>query len=82
MMESMLTTIDNPYNPFTQWQEWLDYDRLMGYNTCGLLARLVSTSDELPEEQQSEDIDDAIARILVLDGTGQYRRVFKEAPTT
>ena len=30
----MLTTSDNPYNPFTQFDEWQMFDSLQGYNTC------------------------------------------------
>ena len=26
MADVMLTTIDNPYNPFTEWNEWLQFD--------------------------------------------------------
>ena len=39
----MVTTVDNPYNPFTEFYEWLSFDIEKGYNTCGLLARLCFT---------------------------------------
>lgn len=25
----LLTTIDNPYNPWTNWDQWYDYDQRM-----------------------------------------------------
>ena len=57
-MASMLTTIDNPYNPYTHWDEWFAYDMSHGYNTCGYLARystLLMTDDEATEERKNEE---------------------------
>ena len=55
----MVTTVDNPYNPFTEFYEWLSFDIEKGYNTCGLLARLCFTSDELSDADQDLDLEDA-----------------------
>ena len=38
--ETMVTTIDNPWNPFTNWDEWYAYDEWHGYHTCSLVDRL------------------------------------------
>ena len=43
----MLTTIDNPFNPFDQFDEWFAYDVSKGYHTCSYLARIAKTSDEI-----------------------------------
>ena len=29
-----ITTFDNPFNPFTQFTEWLLFDKEKGYTTC------------------------------------------------
>jgi hypothetical protein len=50
--EFLLSTKDNPFNPYTQWNEWYAYDERMGYHTSGLLARVIVTSDDLSEEDQ------------------------------
>ena len=72
----MLTTIDNPFNPFTQWDEWFQFDTLKGYNTCGLLARIAKTSDELSESENEKEVDRAIDSILNnVDFIGLYRKV-------
>ena len=72
-MARMLSTVDNPYDPRTAWDEWFNYDTTHGYNTCGLVARLCSSSDSLTEELESEEIENSIDRILHLDGTNFYQ---------
>nr|DAK94045.1 MAG TPA: hypothetical protein [Caudoviricetes sp.]DAM57745.1 MAG TPA: hypothetical protein [Caudoviricetes sp.]DAO34503.1 MAG TPA: hypothetical protein [Caudoviricetes sp.]DAS12624.1 MAG TPA: hypothetical protein [Caudoviricetes sp.]DAW82747.1 MAG TPA: hypothetical protein [Caudoviricetes sp.] len=73
MMARMLSTIDNPYDPRTDWNEWFAFDVVHGYNTCGLLARFVSSSSSLSEELEQEEIENAIDRILKFDGTNFYQ---------
>ena len=31
MEEVRITTIDNPFNPFTEWDEWFNFDLQKGY---------------------------------------------------
>ena len=51
MAEVLLTTLDNPYNPWTDWDSWYNFDIQKGHDTCGKLARLAPSSMEaLPEE--------------------------------
>lgn len=64
--ELMLTTIDNPYDPFVDWDNWLAFDEQNGYFTCGLLARLALTSNALTEEANEMAINHAIEDILNL----------------
>lgn len=74
----MLTTVDNPYDPFTEYDEWSAFDERAGYNTPQYLARIVVTSHELSEEEQNLAIESAIEEIVELNVTGMYRKV--EAP--
>lgn len=76
--DSMLTTIDNPYNPFLQFDEWFAFDESKGYHTCAYLARIAKTSDELSEEDESIAIESAIDEIVNLNILGIYRKVTKE----
>ena len=73
--EIMLTTIDNPFNPFTQYDEWLAFDEQMGYYTNNYLARIANTSFELSESEENEEIDNAINEIVRLDPFLMYRKV-------
>lgn len=74
-MDFMLTTIDNPFNPFTQYEEWYNYDETKGYHTCGYLARIAKSSDELSESDESLAINQAIDEIVKLNILGIYLKV-------
>jgi hypothetical protein len=73
---AMLTTIDNPFNPFTEFQKWYNYDILKGYDTCAYLARIAKTSPELSEEDYEKAIDDAIDEIVKQNILGIYKKVY------
>lgn len=62
-----ITTVDNPWNPFTNWDEWYRYDIGQGYNTCQRLDRLAPTSDVLPDSINQETIMEAMTQ-MVKDG--------------
>ena len=68
----MLTTRDNPFNPYTNFEAWYQYDTKMGYNTMNYLARMVSPVLDVDSDMLEEEIDIAIKRILDLDLTGNY----------
>lgn len=78
MLRSMLTTVDNPHDPFENFDEWLAFDNRMGYATPGFLARIVVNSDELSEFDQELAISDAIDEIVKENVTGIYKKVQKE----
>ena len=73
--ELFITTEDNPYDPFTQWDEWYAFDVSKGYNTCAYLARVSYSSDELSEEDQDLAINEAIDEIIKFNLTGNYKIV-------
>jgi len=75
MKDVMLTTIDNPFDPFTQFDEWKAFDEEKGYFSCAYLARIVKTSDELSEEDEALAIEQAIDEIVRLNVLGIYRKV-------
>ena len=77
-MQTMLTTVDNPYDPFTQFDEWYAYDEGKGYHTTSYLARIVKSSDELSQEDEDLAIDNAIDEIAKLNILGIYKKVTKQ----
>lgn len=80
-MVSMLTTVDNPYNPFTHFDEWYAFDMSAGYFSSALLARVVKTSDDLSEADQSLAIEQAIEEIVRENVLGIYRKVSVDVET-
>ena len=80
MIESMLTTFDNPFDPFDEFDAWLSRDILLGYDTLSFLARITVTSEELSELDQSLDIERAIDEIVRENISGMHRKVSREVP--
>ena len=75
MTQHMLSTKDNPYNPFKQWVQWYEFDTASGYNSSAFLARIVVTSDELSETDQELAIENAIDEIVRENVLGIYIKV-------
>lgn len=73
-VEVMLTTTDNPWNPFTQFDEWYAYDTQHGYNSLAFLARVTRTSHDISEADQELAIDQAIDEIVRLNVLGIYTK--------
>ena len=73
--EHMLTTVDNPFNPHTNFGAWYAYDISNGYNTSSLLARVTKTSDSLSEADQDLAIETAIDEIVELNASGMHTKV-------
>lgn len=75
MVESMLSTIDNPFNPFENWDQWYAFDTAKGYDTTGFLARLVYGSEDLSDADQREAINETIDEIVKENVSGNYIKV-------
>lgn len=74
-----LTTFDNPYNPFTQFQKWFLFDTEKGHNSCAYLARIARTSDEFTEEENDQEIERAIDEIIQYDFMNKYKKIYKNS---
>lgn len=79
MAKAMLTTVDNPFNPFNQFDSWLSYDMDHGYGTCAYLARIARTSDQLSDAENDREVERAIDEILKYDFANMYKKVYEEA---
>ena len=71
----MLTTVDNPFNPFTDYDRWDAYDQGEGYYTSAFLARITITSSDLSEADQDVAIENAIDEIVKENVLGIYVKV-------
>lgn len=77
MAECALTTIDNPYDPFEQFDSWYMFDTSKGYNSCCYLARIAATSDQLSDTENEAEIERAIDEIIKYDFMNIYKKVTK-----
>ncbi len=78
MVEHMLTTIDNPFDPFDDYDNWYAYDYRKGHHTPGFLARIAVVSDELSEVDETLAIEQAIDEIIKENVSGMYRKVSRK----
>lgn len=80
--ECMLTTFDNPFDPFEQFTSWFLFDVEKGYNTCSYLARIAQLSDDLSQKEIDAEIELAIDEIIKHDFLNIYKKVRKNNVTT
>ncbi len=82
MQRCMLTTFDNPYDPFEQFTSWFLFDIEKGYNSCAYLGRIARTSDQLSEEENELEIERAIDEIIKYDFRNIYKKVTRQDTDT
>ena len=75
MAKTMLTTLDNPFDPFLDFDRWYSFDVEKGYHTCGYLARIANSSDDLSDAEQEYEQEAAIDEIVELNILGIYKKV-------
>ena len=78
--EVMLTTIDNPYNPFDNFEQWYMFDELQARREnrptcCSYLARVDCSSDEVSEAEQRQTMNDIIDEIVQLNLSGKFIKI-------
>lgn len=76
----LITTVDNPYNPWTDWDLWYAYDENSGYHTCSYLARLMSVGEGLSDQEEDQEYNDAVDEIIRYDVTNKYAKIAKNDP--
>lgn len=70
-----ITTFDNPFNPFTQFTEWLLFDKEKGYNTCEYLARIAKVEDNLSQQEYNHAVEQAIDSMIEIDPFNIYKKI-------
>ena len=77
MIEStcMLTTIDNPFDPFEQFTSWLMFDDEKGYNCSSKVARIANVTDDMSDEEEKAEIERAIDEIIKHDPFNIFKKV-------
>ena len=75
--EVMLTTFDNPHDPFDDFVSWWMFDIEHGYNTCGKLARIGNWSDEMSTVEDKAETERAIDEIIDYDFLNIYKKAVR-----
>lgn len=73
-----ITTFDNPFDPFEQFESWFMFDVEKGYNTCSYLARIANVTDDMSEQEANAEVERAIDEIIKYDFMNMYKKVKKE----
>lgn len=80
--EAMLTTIDNPWNPFTHFDEWKEFDLVNNHNTYETLAILGSfglLQSRLSEAEFDEHVVNTMNRLIEEDPLGRFIKVWPDS---
>ena len=72
MEQHLLTTIDNPYNPFVDFSSWYMFDCEKGHNTSARLARIANIDCEMTQKEIDEETERAMNLIAKYDFEDKY----------
>ena len=72
-----LTTSDNPFDPFDDFDRWYRFDESKGYMSSGMVARVADISDELSEGDRNRAIEEAINFIVEVNPTSNYKKLVR-----
>ena len=78
MRQTMITTKDNPFNYFTDFDNWYAFDEQKGYHSLSYLARIAKTSSDLTDKEYSEIIEAAVDEIVEMNILEIYKKVVYE----
>ncbi len=78
MYSCMLTTNDNPFNPFEDFDSWFRFDTEKGYNSSSRLMRIAKIEDFYSDEEVEAEIERAIDIIIEQDFLDIFKKVKKE----
>lgn len=81
-----LTTIDNPFDPFEQFEAWYNFDmnRELTHrddpyvNCCSILARYARVTDSMSDPEVMSATENAIDQVIKYDAANVYVKVKRE----
>lgn len=79
MATSMLTTIDNPFDPFEDFTSWMLFDKEKGYDSSERLMRIAQLSDDMTQKEVDDEIERAINEIIKYDFMNIYRKITQKS---
>lgn len=73
----MLSTVDNPFNPFDDFTSWYMFDCEKGHNTSSRIARIANIDSEMTQKEVEEERIRAMDLIFRHDFEDKYIKVFE-----
>ena len=78
----MLTTLDNPFDPFTDFASWYMYDCEKGHNTYNRVARIAQVDGEMTQQEIEDELDRAMNLIVKYDFEDKFVKVWEKQNAT
>ena len=78
----MLTTLDNPFDPFEDFTAWFMFDCEKGHNTSSRLARIANIDPEMTQKEVDEEMDRAMNLIVKYDLEEKYIKIQEKQTAT
>ena len=78
MAQCLLTTFDNPINPFTDRDQWLEFDNSHGYHTDQLLAAFNEASSMMEDDEYEYETNLAIDHLLTINPSGMHYKLYED----
>jgi len=76
--EVFVTTIDNPYNYFDEFDKWFSYDESQGYHTCSFVDNLsLNMFSDSTDKEIEEEIERAVDIIVKFEGDQKYKKIVR-----
>ena len=75
--QCLLTTFDNPFDPFEDFDSWWLFDTEKGYNSCSRLARIANITEDMTQKDIDDETERAIDEIIKYDVLNVYKKVCK-----
>ena len=76
-----ITTIDNPYNPCTEYDAWYQFDTINGYYSDSRVARLYDYKFDDLEIEKELDYEKAIDELIKIDILDIYKKIYIDITT-
>lgn len=75
MANAAITTTDNPFDPFTDFDNWNNYDTSKGYHSASILARLANIHSGMSPDDMEKAVEEAVDKMVKYNFTGNYKKV-------
>lgn len=75
--DTWVTTLDNPFDPFSDFDNWKRFDEDHGYYTTSLICRYLNVSDDFDDDTYNECLEEAVDKVVHYNFYGNYRKVIR-----